>query len=189
MHRRPDACLTTTSALGTPASPDPTLAVVNCISAPADFAPWISASFADTRATLTGTRARGFYLRRLAGDYRHCLFASITLWVSIADFESWRLSPAFIAAHPDREQYSTEFAQMSSLRFDIDLDPDSATTLDVLDEQIVARLRTRRPDLIAASDVFVGELEWMPHSATPRLDARTRSNDSTIASAPAGEKR
>ncbi|WP_159080822.1 antibiotic biosynthesis monooxygenase family protein [Nocardia suismassiliense] len=157
--RTPSTRLNTHSLIDQP--PRTCVAVANCISGPADFAPWIQTSFVDTFTTLDNSfGVRVFYLRRLTGARPHCLFVSITVWNRLQDFEAWRGSDAFTAAHPDRKQFRAEFSQMRSIRYDIEVD--ASVTLADLDSEVVKRLFEEHPALITPPVSFVGEIEWTP---------------------------
>jgi heme-degrading monooxygenase HmoA len=136
-------------------------AVANCIAAPIDLSDWIIRSFAATFATLSQVPGvREFRLRRLAfvGPKRLCVIVSITIWDDLGQFEVWRNSDAFRAAHPDRAAFSQEFAVMRSIRLDLEVSP--GTTFEELDAQIVARLAIEHPELVPSGSRLVPELGW-----------------------------
>lgn len=135
------------------------VAVANVITGPVDFADWITESFAATFATLDNVAGvHEFALRRLLGVDTHCLLVSYTLWDSVADFDNWHTSPAFVAAHPDRTQYAAQFAQMRSIRYDLPLV--AGSDIDAVQERLTRRLRFDHPDLLAGAAEFTGDLEW-----------------------------
>lgn len=137
------------------------IAVANVISGPADFASWTLESFAATFETLGKVGGvRQFHLDRLAGAGNWCLFVSYTFWNTLADFDRWRTSAAFIAAHPDRAKYWHEFSRMQTLRYNVEASP--LTTIDEVRAEVARRLSGERPDLIADSRAFVNELSWAP---------------------------
>lgn len=144
------------------------ITVANCISGPAELAGWIKDSFEATFGTLQGVPGvRAFRLRRLDGtrDGR-CMFVSFTMWDNLADFEHWRRSAAFIAAHPDRTRFANAFARMRSVRMDF------ATTSEPsaadLDSRVLARLTEAHPDLVAEGPLFVEEVTWSREAVRPR---------------------
>ncbi|WP_433204883.1 antibiotic biosynthesis monooxygenase family protein [Nocardia sp. CA-107356] len=135
------------------------IAVANCIAGPSSFASWIKESFAATFSTLDEVPGvREFHLRRLTASGEHCLLVSITIWDDIEHFEWWRTSAAFVAAHPDRKAYQSEFRRMRSIRYDIATVP--ATTIDDLDAEVVRRLSAEHPDLVSTDSKFVNEIHW-----------------------------
>lgn len=135
--------------------------VVHCIWGPTALAEWIRQSFEDTLTTLDAVSGvREFHLRRLvAANLPHCLFLSVTVWDRVADFDRWQSSESFQDAHPDRERFSGEYAQLGRTRLDVPVEAD--TTTSDLDAAITQRLRAEQPGLIPVSEFgFVSQLHW-----------------------------
>ncbi|MEU6562574.1 hypothetical protein [Nocardia nova] len=144
-----------------PTTSPATIAVANIIVGPDHLAQWIRQSFVDTLDTLDEVcGVREFYLRRLlAPGLDHCVFASITTWPRLDDFEAWRTSTTFVHAHPDRGRYRKEFRQLRSIRLDLSLN--TRSTIADLDAAILSRLAAEHPDVVAAgAGTFASQLHW-----------------------------
>jgi quinol monooxygenase YgiN len=83
------------------------------------------------------------------------LFISITYWDRIANFETWRDSSAFVAAHPDRDQFKDQFRQMKSIRYDVDISIDTD-----IEAEVRSRLNSEHPDMLPGDPLFITEVSW-----------------------------
>jgi|GEM_PF-6643939 len=137
--------------------------VANVISGPVRLREWIRAAFAATLGTLTGVS--GLQMFRLARvvDSEAATFVSVTVWDGIADFECWRASAAFVAAHPDRAVHGQDFQDLRSVRVDVAVNSDAASA-DVGSE-VMRAVSARLPELVPADGQLVQELGWSrdPH--------------------------
>ncbi|MFD6356683.1 antibiotic biosynthesis monooxygenase family protein [Nocardia tengchongensis] len=147
------------------ATPSARVVVANCITGPRHFSHWIASSFLATYATLSDVSGvQEFRLSRQADPAAdHCLFISYTLWDDLGDFERWRTSAAFVAAHPTYTQFRKQFKLMKSIRYDIPAT--EATTIDDHELTVLDRLAADHPYLITGTE-WTDEIRWTanPHA-------------------------
>jgi heme-degrading monooxygenase HmoA len=148
-----------------------TVVIANAITGPAtpqiDLRDWIEDQFRKVLVTLNDVAGiSAFHLRRLTQPEGAgvCLYVSTTIWDDMSSFLQWWNGEPFKAAHHGcMTHQSDSFRRLTSGRYDIP-DP-AATTVDYLDELILARLRedpSRHPGLcLDGGPGFTEVLTWV----------------------------
>jgi heme-degrading monooxygenase HmoA len=105
------------------------VAVANCISGPRALARWIEAAFRPFAGRLHGTDGfRGFLLLEVVHGGADAMFVSLSFWETLADFDGWRKSAHFLAAHDAAREQRDLFRQLRRpMRYDCPVDRPEAT--------------------------------------------------------------
>jgi heme-degrading monooxygenase HmoA len=89
------------------------VAVANCVSGPRALGRWIEAAFgpfADRLEEADGFR--GFVLLEVVHGGADAMFVSLSFWETLADFDGWRKSAHFLAAHDAAREQPGLFRQL-----------------------------------------------------------------------------